>query len=290
MRDIVVKDQPIRSCVSCDRFFVGGRWSKDLDRLVSSLVSEPVRVLSVDPEDAFSGRAPKRVSFELAVSFDGEEHVAIIDLPVENTQCSECLKRRSHYFEGFLQLRSGSEDEYDVARSILEANRGYVKEEVRIKDGVDLKVSSNRAIIATLKELDKRFVGTSSTSSSLHTRDHQTSKEKYRVTGLFRFSKVRKGDVIVVDEPVRVEKVKGSQLECRSIRDPKTTLMVDITTAESAERLEPFSSRVIATRPELRILSESFSDVSALDLSGRSLEPDDEVRAVGFRGFYAVLE
>lgn len=291
MRDIEIKEQPITACVSCDRFFIAGRWSKRLKPFFDSIISDPVRILSMNPSDAFVGRAPKRVSFSLAIMIDGEEHVVDIDLPVNNMQCPECQKKHSHYFEGFLQLRGGSDEEYAIARSLLESHRGYIKEERKLKDGIDFKVSSNRAIIATLKELSSRFIGTSTTSTTLHTRDHQTSKEKHRVTGLFRFSKLRKGNVIIHDEiPLLIEKTKGSLCELRSIADPRTTMTMNLVDVESKERIEPFDSSVVAIRPKLIILSESYVDVEAVNLSSKKIKPGDAVRAVGSRGFYAVLE
>lgn len=290
MRELEIKDEPIRACVSCDRFFISGRWSNRLERLLSGIVSAPVRILSIHPEDAFEGRAPRRVTFELAVVLDSEEHVVSIDLPVENTQCPECVKKRSHYFEGYLQLRGGSRREWDEARALLESNRGYVKEEVALKDGVDFKVSSNRAIIATLKDLNQRFVGSAHTSASLHTRDQQTSKEKHRVTGLFRFSKVRKGDVFAHDGTLFVlEKTKGSLCEVRSLADGRTTITMPLEELEDHVRVEPFETTVIATRPRVMILSESYVDVEAVNHSSRELEPEDTVRAVGSSGFYAII-
>ncbi len=290
MQELEIRDEPIRSCVSCDRFFIEGRWSNRLEALLSSIVSAPVRIASIDPADAFEGRAPRRVSFELIVMLDSEEHVVSIDLPVENTQCPDCVKKRSHYFEGYLQLRGGTREQWDEARALLESNRGYIKEERAVKEGIDLKVSSNRAIIATLKDLAQRYIGSSRTSSSLHTRDHQTSKEKHRVTGLFRFSGLRKGDVIDRDGSLFVlEKTKGSLCELRSLADGRTTITMALEELEDSVRIEPFETSVIATRPHLTILSESYADVEAVNRSSGDPAPGDTVRAVSSNGFYAVL-
>ena len=290
MRELEIKDEPIRSCVSCDRFLIRGRWSNKLEKLLSTIVSAPLRIIEIRPEDAFEGRAPRRVSFDVEVSLDSEEHVVSFDLPVENTQCPECVKKRSHYFEGYLQLRGGSRAQWDEARTILESNRGYIKEEVVLKDGIDFKVSSNRAIIATLKDLGQRFVGSSHTSASLHSRDHQSSKEKHRVTGLFRFSAFRKGDVFDVDGVLFIlEKAKSGSVELRSLVDGRTTRTVKLEELEAYERITPFASRVIATRPTLMVLSESYADVEAFDRSSRELAIDDEVRVVGRNGVYAVI-
>jgi NMD protein affecting ribosome stability and mRNA decay len=287
MKELTISDEPIKACVSCDRFFISGRWSNDLERLVSTIVSQNVSIRSIDPPDAFEGRAPRRVTFEL--EFD--EHLVSIDIPVENTQCPDCVKKHSHYFEGYLQLRGGSRAQYDAARTILESHRGYVKEERALKDGIDLKVSSNRAIIATLKDLNKRFIGSAHTSASLHTRDHQSSKEKHRVTGRFRFSKLRKGNVFVENDTLFIlEKTKGSLCELLSLRDGRTTITVALEELETHARIEAFETRIITTRPRLTILSETYGDVEALNRSSRELEDGMIVRAVGMNGLYAVID
>lgn len=291
MREIEVREQPIRKCVSCDRFFVAGRWSDRLEPQLSSMLGVSVRILEIEPEGALSGRMPKRVHLRIEASFEEGPRIVELDVPAINEQCPQCRKARSNYFEGYLQLRGGERARWDEARRLLESHGGHVKSETKTKDGVDFKVSSNKAIVSALRELEQRYVGIASTSATLHTRDRVTSRELHRVTGLFRFLPFEKRDVVVRDERLfRIEKTKGSFCELRALDDGRTTVSVPLDELSSCERVEPFDSSIVAVRPELSILDPSFVAVRAFDRSGVELAPGDAVRAVGRAGFFAVLE
>lgn len=289
MRELEIKEQPIRKCVSCDRFFVSGRWTDRIEPQLAAMFGAPVRILATEPKDALAGRMPKRVHLQLELAGD-EPGIVEIDLPAINEHCPDCQKARSNYFEGTLQLRGGDRARYDEARALLESHRGHVKQETPVKNGLDLKVSSNKAIAATLRDLQQRYLGIASTSATLHTRDHLSSRELHRVTGLFRFLLFEKGDVLVHEDRLfRIEKTRDSFCELRALDDDRTTITIPLPDLESHERVEPFDTSIVATRPSLSILDESYVAVSAVDRSGVSLESSDAVRAVGRNGFYAVL-
>lgn len=287
MHDGAFKEQPIVKCVSCDRFFTSGRWSERIEPFLTSLLAAPVRILEVEPQGALEKRMPKRIHFLLGI----EDHEVELDLPTKNTQCPDCTKKNSHYFEGELQLRGATSEQIEIAKAMLVSHRGHVKSEAKRKDGVDLKVSSNKAILATIKDLTSRYIGVSHVTSTLHTRDHLSSKEKYRVTALFRYFALAKGDVVLhEDEPFIIEKTKEKFCELRSLKDDRTTVSVDLEALEDYRKIEPFTTSVVTTRPALSILTESYVDTPAQNRSGSELEPGDTVRAIAHEGFYAVIE
>ena len=52
--------------------------------------------------------------------------------------------------------------------------------------GIDMYISSNKFLQSLGKKLKKTFKGELIVSGRLHSRDRQTSKDKYRMTVLFR--------------------------------------------------------------------------------------------------------
>ncbi len=91
------------------------------------------------------------------------------------------------YFEGILQLRNPNEELIGFIKNQFENNAHvWIAKEERLKNGVDIYVSSNRFLLALGKKLKKAFNGELKTSKRLYGVDRQTSKLRYRATVLFR--------------------------------------------------------------------------------------------------------
>ena len=103
----------------------------------------------------------------------------------------------NEYFEGILQLRNPSEELLDfLAKEIKEKGNVFVAKTKKVGDGIDLYISSQRYLRTLGNKLQERFPGQPEVSSSLHTRNRQTSRDVYRVNVLFRMPSFRKGDII----------------------------------------------------------------------------------------------
>lgn len=103
----------------------------------------------------------------------------------------------NEYFEGILQLRNPTEELLDfLAKEIKEKGNVFVAKTKKVGDGIDLYISSQRYLRTLGNKLQERFPGQPEVSSSLHTRNRQTSRDVYRVNVLFRMPSFRKGDII----------------------------------------------------------------------------------------------
>ena len=103
----------------------------------------------------------------------------------------------NEYFEGILQLRNPPEELLDfLAKEIKEKGNVFVAKTKKVGDGIDLYISSQRYLRTLGNKLQERFPGQPEVSSSLHTRNRQTSRDVYRVNVLFRMPSFRKGDII----------------------------------------------------------------------------------------------
>ena len=103
---------------------------------------------------------------------------------------------RKDYFEGVLQLRNPTEELLDFVWNQIEKAEVYVAKEIPHKRGVDLYLSSNKFLHQLAKKLAASFKGQLKKTATLHTRDRQSSKEKYRVTVLFEIPPFKQGDMI----------------------------------------------------------------------------------------------
>lgn len=125
---------------------------------------------------------------------------------------------RANYYQGILQLRNVGDNVIDFVNSQLKKrNDVAVTKTVKMKDGIDLYITSQKFIQILGKKLRKSFGGELKISSKLHTRSRQ-GKDLYRVNVLFRPSKYKRGDIISVrGDKLRLVSI-GTKIFARNIK------------------------------------------------------------------------
>lgn len=125
------------------------------------------------------------------------------------------------YFEGILQLRNPSPELVGfVRRAVQRDQRALIVREKKVRNGLDLYLSSQRYLRALGKKLKQAFPGELKMSRSLHTIS-KAGKELYRVTVLFRLLKFKKGDVLKAgDEELEILRIDARVL-AKNIRTGK---------------------------------------------------------------------
>ena len=104
----------------------------------------------------------------------------------------------SNYFEGILQLRNPTQAVLDFVQQNVSRQEGvFMSKQLKVKNGWDLYLSSQRFMRKLGKMLQEHFGGELIVSAKLFTRHHQTSREVYRVNVLFRLYPFKKGQVVV---------------------------------------------------------------------------------------------
>lgn len=125
---------------------------------------------------------------------------------------------RPDYYQGILQLR-------DINDEILSFVKNQIKKEsdvaitktIKFPNGIDLYITSQKFIRILGKKLKDSFGGELKISSKLHTKSRQ-GKDLYRVNALFRLSKYKKGDVVMVrGDKVRLISV-GKKIFARDLK------------------------------------------------------------------------
>lgn len=94
------------------------------------------------------------------------------------------------YFEGILQLRQPTKELVEYVMRF----KDQMSRVQPVRGGLDCYFLSQRFLRSFGKELHKRFAGEMQSTRRIHTKDHQTGKDLYRVTVLFRCYPFRKGD------------------------------------------------------------------------------------------------
>ena len=95
---------------------------------------------------------------------------------------------RSDYFEAIVQLRPFNDEVFRfIQNQIKKRNDVEITRVEKLKTGIDIYITSQRYARSLGKKLKDTFnKGELKISYKLHTRDRQTSKEKFRATVLFR--------------------------------------------------------------------------------------------------------
>lgn len=92
-----------------------------------------------------------------------------------------------NYYEAVIQLRPETEEIMIFLRSqIRKRNDVKITKITKVKNGLDVYITSQRFARALAKKMKRTFKGELKLTYSLHTRDRQTSRDKYRATVLFR--------------------------------------------------------------------------------------------------------
>lgn len=128
---------------------------------------------------------------------------------------------RTDYYQGILQLRDVNDEIISFVHNQLKKRSDVaVTKTVKLPNGFDLYITSQKFIRILGKKLKDSFGGELKISSKLHTKNRQ-GKELYRVNVLFRLSKHKKGDLV----DIRGDKVRliaiGRKIFARNLKTGK---------------------------------------------------------------------
>ena len=128
---------------------------------------------------------------------------------------------RADYYQGILQLRDVNEEILSFVRNqIKKREDATVTKTVKFDNGVDLYITSQKFIRMLGKKLKESFGGELKISSKLHTKSRQ-GKDLFRVNVLFKLSKYKKGDIVLVrGDRVRLISI-GKKIFARNLKTGK---------------------------------------------------------------------
>lgn len=130
--------------------------------------------------------------------------------------------KSSQYYEGILQLRNPNKKVRAFVKNQIDKKEGvFISKIVKVRNGFDYYISSNRFLKNLGYKLREQFGGELKMSSKLYSRDRQTSKELHRLNVLYRCCDFKRGSII----EVRGEKIKvvglGKRVQGKRLKDGK---------------------------------------------------------------------
>jgi len=125
------------------------------------------------------------------------------------------------YYEGILQLRNPTKEVIQFVKSQIKKKNIFISKEIKLKNGADIYVSSQRFLRALGIKLQKIFGGQLKTSRKLHTVSKKTGKRLYRVTVLHKLPKFKTGDTITYrGEKIKIKSI-GKKISAKNIKTGK---------------------------------------------------------------------
>jgi len=170
--------------------------------------------------------------------------------------CIKCLKSKTGYFEGTLQLRNRKNPHYQEAVGLVDKSKGAIAKVIRHKEGEDFYLSTNKAVLNTARIIHRRFGGSILLTRKLHHTDHSTSKHMYRVTALVRLPDFGVGDVILVKgKLLYVNRTSGGTITCTELKSFKQTKLPYTQPDRIYNSDEAKTVQISRTQPRLEVLS-----------------------------------
>ena len=152
----------------------------------------------------------------------GEEIAEKAELEVnfKKETCTVCSRMAGGYFAGIVQIRAAgrfpTDEEIAIAEKIAYSSLGeadFVSKEVRLKEGLDIYVSSIECGRRISKRIVKKFGGSSSESQKLYGR--KDGRNVYRVSFSVRLPGLKEGETVAIrDTVISIEHViEGKGIE-----------------------------------------------------------------------------
>lgn len=128
------------------------------------------------------------------------------------------MQKPQHYFEGILQLRHPTKEIVQFVREeIAKSGRAHIAKEKKVRNGLDVYVSSQHFLQVFGRKLKEKFGGTLVTSCRIQTCSHLTSKDLYRVSVLFEPLSFKKGDVVKIHNELWKVLLINNQVQLQNI-------------------------------------------------------------------------
>ncbi|MBU0461190.1 MAG: 60S ribosomal export protein NMD3, partial [Nanoarchaeota archaeon] len=201
--ELEFKDIVVSICVHCGKFLCSNVWkpAADIEAAVISIAKQKIKNpkrIEYTLEPLVAGIEPKpgvKKDIEIKVIIGADEFA--IPAKIEFTYCTKCGKLGTQYYEGVLQIRDVDKQLIDlVERRIAKAADDgiFLAKKEKSGTGFDYYLTDKRFIRKLGQELKRQFKGELKESAQLFSRDHQTSKNIYRLNVFFRQSKKESGE------------------------------------------------------------------------------------------------
>ena len=273
---ITLKPFDIRVC-ACERYFAGNRWTiiNNLEESILKTAKDHIKErasLKITQLILPEKRGRKTIG-KITATYEDKEYP--IEFHVKQQRCDKCAKMGSHYFTAILQLRDPPEGVLEFIESYLapQAEKGVSVNKIEdTPRGPDLYMTHKAVARQLAEKLVRKYGGIMKQSEQLFSRNHQTSKNLYRLNVLVQFSTFRTGDVILLEGIPVLVTGQGKQCTGRNLVEDKKVIF---TAGKEEKVLAKHKTTVATTHPHLEVIHpETFQSTKVHN--HKNLLPDLE--------------
>ncbi len=221
-----------------------------------------------------------------------EEHE--FPIKVKQTICDKCIRAKTEYFEGILQLRGENKEVLQKAHEFIlqEMRRAnekgvFVTKIEEVTNGIDYYVTKQQYLPIITNKLVEKFGAMGKTHGELYTKNRQTSKDVYRVNASVRLPAYEVNTIVEYEKKyIKLTNI-GKQLQGINLKNGKRTTIDEKARMKICATPETFR-RVQVTKeyPDVEVLHpETYQSVKVenSEIYGKGEKKNKEI-------FVAVIE
>ncbi len=281
------EDIVIEIC-NCGRLLEHGKWHPytDLNHAVEKVVKTNIKQKAVKIKANINKLKIFRGKNQVSVKVHFNNEIYELPLNIILVQCATCSRKDTQYFEGIIQLRNPKDEVVSYIEKEIETSNTkgiFINKKEKVTNGIDFYVTDQKFIQLLGRKVIRRFGGLIKINARLHTKNHQTSKDLYRINVLIQLPDFKAGDVLEINgEPIKITHL-GKQIKGLRLKNLKTLLFDYGKTKYS--KLTKFKTRVTKKFPQLEVLHpETYQSTQVLNQE--ELDINDEVDVVDYNGLY----
>lgn len=213
---------------------------------------------------------------------------------VKLSKCNLCEREGGKYFEAVFQIRGNNFSNLEKGLAYLNERvaglrqRGlFINKIDNFENGFDLYMTSNKLAQVIAREMIDHFGGKLKISPRLFSKNHQTSRELYRVNVLVELPEFSRGDCIVYKDKVwMVDKISRKIKIIEMVNNGSEILDYEKIDFKLLEKQKAFVSR---TYPHLEVINPyDYQSTMVKNKSKHSYISGQSVNIVVYKGVYVV--
>tara|TARA_Y100000034_G_scaffold44576_1_gene54733 strand:- start:24937 stop:25551 length:615 start_codon:yes stop_codon:yes gene_type:complete len=195
----------------------------------------------------------------------------------------------NQYFEGVLQIRNPNQKVMDFLLRYVkkyEKKNVYIAKEAKVKNGVDIYLSSKKFLRTISNKLYEEFGGIVSLNEHLFSQDKQTGRHIFRLNVLFKVPEFGKSDVIVFNKKLVLVKNVSKKV---SGTDIVLNKKISFKYSDKVSVLDTYETTISKIKPSVEVLHpETYESVEVKNEKLRKLKLGEKVNIVLWKGIYIV--
>ncbi|MFT4261094.1 MAG: NMD3-related protein [Candidatus Woesearchaeota archaeon] len=265
--DIEYKKISIQLCPSM-RYFYKGKWTKfkNLRELTKKLVKQNINQ-KVELEkglEQYELLTKPGIKKDFEITIIHKNYVYPITIYIETTYSPTVAKLGSEYYEGILQVRNTRKEVNQYIKNYLQKNKILTNNIVEKKDSADFYFIDKKKLKKVALQVIKNYSGTLDLNEQLFSRNHQTSKDIFRVNALLTIPSFKEKDVIILEnQPILITALGKENTGIDLEKNKKTTFPFNQKIHDSVKILKKHKTQVTTTNPQIEILNKNYQSTKA---------------------------